>query len=84
MRFLREDPWERLAAIREGAPNLLLQMLLRGANGVGYGRPTAAMMGMRRNWISLGLGEATFAPQIDPAGRVMWKTSPDLDPSPAH
>lgn len=36
MRFLTEDPWERLAMIREGAPNLLLQMLLRGANGVGY------------------------------------------------
>lgn len=36
MRFLTEDPWERLAQIREGAPNLLLQMLLRGANGVGY------------------------------------------------
>jgi pyruvate carboxylase len=36
MRFLTEDPWDRLAAIRENAPNLLLQMLLRGANGVGY------------------------------------------------
>jgi len=36
MRFLQEDPWERLAAIRERAPNLLTQMLLRGANGVGY------------------------------------------------
>jgi len=36
MRFLTEDPWERLAKIREGAPNILLQMLLRGANGVGY------------------------------------------------
>ena len=36
MRFLTEDPWERLALIREDAPNLLLQMLLRGANGVGY------------------------------------------------
>jgi len=36
MRFLTEDPWERLALVREGAPNLLLQMLLRGANGVGY------------------------------------------------
>ncbi|WP_320203872.1 pyruvate carboxylase [Agrobacterium rosae] len=36
MRFLTEDPWERLAKIREDAPNLLLQMLLRGANGVGY------------------------------------------------
>lgn len=36
MRFLTEDPWERLAKIRERAPNLLLQMLIRGANGVGY------------------------------------------------
>ncbi|MEM7172035.1 MAG: pyruvate carboxylase [Pseudomonadota bacterium] len=36
MRFLKEDPWERLAGFREKAPNILLQMLLRGANGVGY------------------------------------------------
>jgi len=36
MRFLTEDPWERLAQIREKVPNLLLQMLLRGSNGVGY------------------------------------------------
>ena len=36
MRFLQEDPWERLAAIRERAPNLMTQMLLRGANGVSY------------------------------------------------
>lgn len=36
MRFLKEDPWERLAGLRERVPNLLLQMLLRGANGVGY------------------------------------------------
>ena len=36
MRFLSEDPWERLEAIRAAAPNILLQMLLRGANGVGY------------------------------------------------
>lgn len=36
MRFLTEDPWERLADIREGAPNILTQMLLRGSNGVGY------------------------------------------------
>jgi pyruvate carboxylase len=36
MRFLTEDPWERLTLIREKAPNILLQMLLRGANGVGY------------------------------------------------
>lgn len=36
MRFLTEDPWERLGKIREAVPNILLQMLLRGANGVGY------------------------------------------------
>lgn len=36
MRFLTEDPWERLALIRERVPNILLQMLVRGANGVGY------------------------------------------------
>ncbi len=32
MRFLTEDPWERLALIRERTPNILLQMLLRGSN----------------------------------------------------
>jgi pyruvate carboxylase len=36
MRFLGESPWERLDAIRGRAPNLMTQMLLRGANGVGY------------------------------------------------
>lgn len=36
MRFLREDPWQRLAQLRERMPNLLLQMLLRSANAVGY------------------------------------------------
>src|SRR5580704_11782217 len=36
MRFLREDPWTRLAQLRELMPNLLLQMLLRSANAVGY------------------------------------------------
>ncbi|GLZ14394.1 pyruvate carboxylase [Actinomadura sp. NBRC 104425] len=36
LRFLSESPWDRLAAIREAAPNLCIQMLLRGANTVGY------------------------------------------------
>lgn len=36
MRFLMEDPWERILAIREATPNLLTQMLLRGSNAVGY------------------------------------------------
>jgi pyruvate carboxylase len=36
LRFLAEDPWERLAALRAALPNLCLQMLLRGRNTVGY------------------------------------------------
>ena len=36
MRFLGEDPWERLAVLRKNIPNVLMQMLIRGANAVGY------------------------------------------------
>lgn len=36
MRFLQENPWERLQLLRKAMPNVLLQMLLRGSNGVGY------------------------------------------------
>ena len=36
MRFLREDPWDRLGDIRRRVPNILLQMLLRASNAVGY------------------------------------------------
>jgi len=36
MRFLHEDPWHRLRALREHIPNVCFQMLLRGANAVGY------------------------------------------------
>ncbi|MFK4263590.1 pyruvate carboxylase [Streptomyces milbemycinicus] len=36
LRFLAEDPWERLAQLREAVPNICLQMLLRGRNTVGY------------------------------------------------
>jgi pyruvate carboxylase len=36
LRFLKEDPWERLERLRAAMPNLLLQMLLRSANAVGY------------------------------------------------
>jgi pyruvate carboxylase len=36
LRFLKEDPWERLAQLRERVPNILFQMLLRGSNAVGY------------------------------------------------
>lgn len=36
LRFLHEDPWSRLEALREAVPNICLQMLLRGRNTVGY------------------------------------------------
>jgi pyruvate carboxylase len=36
LRFLKEDPWDRLAQLRTRVPNILFQMLLRGANAVGY------------------------------------------------
>ena len=36
LRFLGEDPWERLATIRQQLPNVAIQMLLRGRNTVGY------------------------------------------------
>ena len=36
MRFLREDPWQRLHKLSELVPNILFQMLLRGSNAVGY------------------------------------------------
>jgi pyruvate carboxylase len=36
MRFLQEDPWDRLAMLRNRIPNILFQMLLRASNAVGY------------------------------------------------
>ena len=36
LRFLKEDPWERLRVLRGKIPNILFQMLLRGSNAVGY------------------------------------------------
>ena len=36
LRFLGEDPWDRLASLREALPNVAIQMLLRGRNTVGY------------------------------------------------
>ena len=36
MRFLLEDPWQRLSMLRQAIPNILFQMLLRASNAVGY------------------------------------------------
>ena len=49
LRFLKEDPWERLAALREAMPNICLQMLLRGRNTVGlHAVSGAGHVGVRR------------------------------------
>src|SRR5690606_3118390 len=36
LRFLKEDPWERLGRLREAVPNILFHVLLGGSNAVGY------------------------------------------------
>lgn len=36
LRFLHENPWQRLQLLREAVPNILFQMLIRGSNAVGY------------------------------------------------
>ncbi|MHB1557395.1 MAG: pyruvate carboxylase, partial [Isosphaeraceae bacterium] len=56
MRFLKEDPWERLAQLRERIPNILFQMLLRGANAVGYtSYPDNVVRGFAREAASAGI-----------------------------
>jgi pyruvate carboxylase len=50
MRFLREDPWERLRQLRQRVPNICFQMLFRGSNAVGYSNyPDNAVKGFVRH-----------------------------------
>ncbi|MFI2751991.1 pyruvate carboxylase [Cellulomonas sp. P22] len=56
LRFLGEDPWERLSSLREAMPNLALQMLLRGRNTVGYTPyPTAVTAAFVREATATGI-----------------------------
>jgi pyruvate carboxylase len=56
IRFLREDPWERLEQLREAMPNVCLQMLLRGQNAVAYGAfPTAVVEAFVREASAAGI-----------------------------
>jgi len=56
LRFLHESPWERLEQLREAAPNVMLQMLLRGQNAVGYQRyPTDVVRAFVREATRAGL-----------------------------
>jgi pyruvate carboxylase len=56
MRFLREDPWKRLRALREKVPNICFQMLFRGSNAVGYSNyPPAVVAGLVRHAAESGM-----------------------------
>jgi pyruvate carboxylase len=56
MRFLREDPWRRLRQLRERVPNICFQMLLRGANAVGYSNyPDNVVAGFVKNSAEAGI-----------------------------
>ena len=56
MRFLREDPWERLRELRRRVPNICFQMLLRGSNAVGYSNyPPNVVKGFVRHSAEAGM-----------------------------
>jgi pyruvate carboxylase len=56
MRFLHEDPWQRLHALRQRVPNICFQMLLRGSNAVGYSNyPRSVIDGFVRRAAEAGM-----------------------------
>ncbi len=74
MRFLREDPWQRLRQLRQAAPNICFQMLLRGANAVGYTNyPDNVVKGFVRHAAATGIDifrvfdSLNYLPNLRPA-----------------
>jgi pyruvate carboxylase len=56
MRFLNEDPWDRLRQLRARVPNICFQMLFRGANAVGYTNyPPAVVAGFVKHAAASGM-----------------------------
>ncbi len=56
LRFLHEDPWERLRALRQKIPNICFQMLFRGSNAVGYSNyPDNAVAGFVKHAAASGI-----------------------------
>ena len=56
LRFLHEDPWQRLRALRERIPNICFQMLFRGSNAVGYSNyPDNAVAGFVKHAAEAGM-----------------------------
>ncbi len=78
MRFLREDPWDRLRQLRERIPNICFQMLLRGANAVGYSNyPDNVVEGFIRHSVEAGIDifrvfdSLNYLPNMKPAMRAV-------------
>ena len=56
LRFLQEDPWQRLRLLRERIPNICFQMLFRGSNAVGYSNyPDNAVAGFVKHAAAAGM-----------------------------
>jgi len=74
LRFLREDPYHRLRVLREKIPNICFQMLLRGANGVGYSNyPDKVIQGFVKHTAEAGMDifrvfdSLNYLPNLEPA-----------------
>ncbi len=81
MRFLKECPYERLRSFREKTPNILFQMLLRGANGVGYSNyPDNVVAGFVRHAAEAGMDlfrifdSLNYLPNLKVAMQAVRKT----------
>jgi pyruvate carboxylase len=81
MRFLREDPWERLRQLRERVPNICFQMLFRGSNAVGYSNyPDNVVRGFVKHAASQGMDifrifdSLNYLPNLAPAMEAVRET----------
>ncbi len=81
MRFLREDPWQRLRLLRERVPNICFQMLFRGSNAVGYSNyPDNVVAGFVRHAAASGIDifrifdSLNYVPNLKVAMRAVRET----------
>ena len=82
MRFLHEDPWLRLRALREKIPNICFQMLFRGSNAVGYSNyPANVVAGFVKRAAESGIDifrifdSLNYLPNLKTAMEAVRKTS---------
>jgi pyruvate carboxylase len=81
MRFLHEDPWGRLRALRERVPNICFQMLFRGSNAVGYSNyPPNVVAGFVKHAADAGIDifrifdSLNYTPNLKAAMRAVRET----------